>query len=122
MPGKCRLKLLTNSYQKMRTSHTPAVDWDSSTVNCRECGKDMRASLLNRYLADLHEIYQQQVVANELLERQKGEVYKFPLGCGKLICLFPLCKGGLVDGWMMQRQFWDLHPLDFVVDNLSRRK
>ena len=68
-------------------------------------------------LADQHQIYQQQVVAKELLNLQEGVVYKVPLGVGKLKCPFPLCKGGLASGWMMRRHFRDLHLhlLDYVL-------
>jgi len=71
--------------------------------------------LLGRHLADQHEIYQMQLVAEELLSRREGVVYEILLRCGKLKCLFPLCKGELASGWMMQRHFQDLHPLDYVV-------
>ncbi len=56
----------------MCTGCTPAVDWDTLTVTCRECGKNMRVSSLGGNLVDLHEIYQQQVVAEELLRRREG--------------------------------------------------
>ncbi len=36
----------------------------------------MQASSLGRHLADLHEIYQQQVVAKELLEGREDVTYK----------------------------------------------
>ena len=75
----------------------------------------MRASSLGRHLADQHQIYQQQVVAEELLNRREGVVYKVPLGVGKLKCPFPLCKGELASGYAMRRHFRDLHPLDYVV-------
>jgi hypothetical protein len=114
-PGTIRLQLPTKSYQWMCIGRTPAANWDARTVTCRGCGKDMRASSLGRHLADQHEIYQQQVVAKELLDEREGVVYEVPLGCGKLKCPFPLCKGGLASGWMMQRHFCDLHPMDYVV-------
>ncbi len=93
--GTIRLQLPTESYLQMRTGRTPAAEWDSCTVTCRECGKDMRASSLSRDLADQHQIYQQQVVADELLDRREGVVYEVPLSCGKLKCPFPLCTGEL---------------------------
>jgi hypothetical protein len=37
------------------------------------------------------------------------------LGCRKLKCPFPLCKGELASGWMMRRHFRDLHPMDYIV-------
>ncbi len=85
----------------MRTGLTPAADWNARTVTCRECGNTIWVSSLRCHLADLHEIYQQQVVAEELLNRQEGVVYKIPLGHGTLKCPFPLCKGELAGGWMM---------------------
>jgi hypothetical protein len=60
----------------MHTGRTPAANWDAHTVTCRESGKDMQASSLGRHLADLHEIYQQQVVAKELLEGREDVTYK----------------------------------------------
>jgi len=42
-------------------------------------------------------IYQQQVVAKELLNRREGVVYKVPLGVGKLKCPFPCTRGS----WQM---------------------
>jgi hypothetical protein len=115
MPGTICLQLLTEFYQRMRIGRTPAANWDARTVTCRECRKDMRASSLGRHLADQHEIYQQQVVAKELLDGWEGVVYKVLLGCRKLKCPFPLCKGELASGWMMQRHFHDLHPMDYIM-------
>jgi muramoyltetrapeptide carboxypeptidase LdcA involved in peptidoglycan recycling len=100
-PGNIRLQLPTRSYQRMRTGRTSAANWDARTVTSRECGKDMRTSFLRCHLADLHEIYQQQVVAEELLDRQEGVVYEVPLGHGTPKCPFPLCKGELASGWLM---------------------
>jgi hypothetical protein len=114
-PCTIRLQLPTKSYLRMRTGQTPAAEWDACTVTCRECGKGMRASSLGRHLADQHQIYQQQVVAEELLNWQEAVVYKVPLGVGKLKCPFPLCKGELASGYAMRRHFRDLHPLDYVV-------
>ena len=100
-PGKIQLQLLSNSYQRMLAGRTPAANWDARTVTCRECRKDMQASSLGCHLADLHKIYQQQVVAEELLEGREGVTYKVALGYGKLRCPFPLSKGELASGWMM---------------------
>ena len=74
-PGKIRLQFPSDSYQRMYSGRTPATDWDAH-VTCRECEKDMRASSLGRHLADQHEIYQQQVVAKELLKGREGVKYK----------------------------------------------
>ena len=74
----------------------------------------MRAGSLSRHLADLHKIYQGQVVAEELLNEREGVMYKVKERHGKLKCLFPLCTGELADGWMMRWHFCDLHPLDYI--------
>ena len=114
-PGNIHLHLLNKSYLRMRTGRTPAADWDACKVTCRECRDDMQASSLSRHLADQHEIYQQKLVADKLLDGREGVVYDVPLGCGKLKCPFPLCKRELASGWMMRRHFRDLHPMDYVV-------
>jgi hypothetical protein len=74
----------------------------------------MRAGSLSHHLADLHEIYQGQVVAEELLDRCEGVMYTTKEGHGKLKCPFPLCMGELASRWMMRLHFCDLHPLDYV--------
>jgi hypothetical protein len=74
----------------------------------------MRAGSLGGHLADLHEIYQGQVVAKELLNQCEGVVYEMKERHGKLKCLFPLCTGELTGGWMMRQHFCDLHPLNYV--------
>ena len=74
-PGNIRLQLPTKSYLRMRTGRTSAAGWDARKVTCRECWKDMQASSLGHHHADQHEIYQQQVVADELLDGQDGVVY-----------------------------------------------
>ena len=99
MPGKIRLQLLSNSYQRMRLGRTPAADWDARRVTCRKCRKDMRASSLSRHLTDQHEIYQQQVVAKDLLEGREGVTYKAAPGCVKLRCPSPCARGS----WQVAR-------------------
>jgi len=76
----------------------------------------MQASSLSRHLADMHSIYQQTVVAKEMLECRPAETYEVsewsPAG---LSCPFPRCGGILSGGWMMRRHFRDIHPLDLVM-------
>ncbi len=45
IPGNIWLQLPAESYQRMRSGRTSAANWYACTVTCRECGKDMRASL-----------------------------------------------------------------------------
>ena len=51
-------------------------------------------SSLRHHLADLHKIYQQQVVADELLEGREGVMYKVDPGCS-----VPPVQGG-ADKWL----------------------
>jgi hypothetical protein len=37
-------------------------------IECRQCQAKMNASSLSHHLVDLHEVYQQTVVAEELLD------------------------------------------------------
>jgi hypothetical protein len=110
-PGKIRIQLPAESYPRMRTSRVTATEWDARNVTCRECGKQMRQSSLSRHLADVHDIYQQAVVAEELLEERDGVTYEAVMNlAGKFSCPYPRCKGELNSGWMMQRHFCDVHP------------
>jgi hypothetical protein len=100
----------------MQCGQVMALEWNSHDVKCRQCGKVLKASSLGRHLADVHDIYQQAVVAEELLEVCPPVLYtvnemSHP---GALSCSYPGCKGHLRDGWMMRRHFRDVHPLDLV--------
>jgi hypothetical protein len=77
----------------------------------------MKAGSLGHHLADVHDIYQQTVVAEDLLEDQPPATYTVNAGLhGRdLPCPFLGCEGQLQDGWMMRRHFRDVHPLDLVV-------
>jgi hypothetical protein len=98
----------------MLAGRTSAAKWDTRIITCRECGKDIRAGSLSCHLADLHEIYQGQVVAEKILNWHEGVVYMAKERHGKLKCPSPLCTGELASRWMMQKHFCDLHPLDYV--------
>jgi hypothetical protein len=115
-PGRIRTQLLTESYRRMQRRRVMALEWNSHDVECRQCGKVLKASSLGRHLADVHDIYQQAVVAEELLKVHPPVLYmvhemSYP---GALSCPYPGCEGHLRDGWMMRRHFWDVHLLDLV--------
>jgi hypothetical protein len=74
-PGKIRTQLPTESYRRMRQGQVSASSWNSRNVECRQCGKVLKASSLGRHLADIHNIYQQAVVAEELLEDRPPVLY-----------------------------------------------
>jgi hypothetical protein len=85
-------------------------------VESRQCGKVLKASSLGCHLADVHDIYQQAVVAEELLEDRPPVLYRVraELHDQALPCPYPGCNGQLRDGWMMRQHFCDVHPMDLV--------
>ncbi len=57
-PGRIRTQLSTESYRRMQHGQVMALEWNSCNVECRQCGKVLKASSLGRHLADVHDIYQ----------------------------------------------------------------
>ncbi len=59
-------------------------------VECRTCRKVLKASSLSRHLADVHDIYQQTVIAEDLLEVRPPVLYTVDvrLGIGALAYMF----------------------------------
>jgi hypothetical protein len=119
-PGRIRTQLPTASYARMKEGLTAAGEWDSRKVQCHQCNKMMSASSLRHHLADQHEVYQQVVVAEELLGARVGVTYHVhpELGAG-LKCPVPGCAGKLLGGWMLWRHFRDLHPFNKVVVSME---
>jgi hypothetical protein len=115
-PGWIRTQLSPVSYSRMQQGRVKASEWNSCDVECHQCGKVLKASSLGRHLADVHDIYQQTVVAEELLEDQPPVLYMVSaeLHTRDLPCPYPECEGRLRYGWMMQRHFRDVHPMDLV--------
>ncbi len=115
-PRRIQTQLPAASYARMREGSTTAEEWDSRKVQCHQCNKMMAVSSLHRHLADQHEVYQQVVVAEELLGARAGMTYHaHPELGGRLKCPVPGCAGKLRGGWMLRRHFRDLHSLDKVV-------
>ncbi len=116
-PGRIRTQLPSESYRRMIIGRVTASEWNSRDVECHQCGKEMKASSLSRHLAEVHNIYQQTVVAKELLELCPPVLYTVSAGLHArgLPCPYPQCLGRLGDGWMMRRHFWHVHPLDLVM-------
>ncbi len=115
-PGRIQTQLPTASYARMREGLTTAKEWDSRKLQWHQCNKMMSASSLGHHLTDQHAVYQQVVVAEELLGAQGGMTYHVhpDLG-GGLKCPFPGCAGKLCGGWMLQQHFRDLHFFNKVV-------
>ncbi len=110
------MQLSTESYHWMQQGQVSASEWNSCNVECRQCGKVLKASSLGHHLADVHDIYQQAVVAKELLEHQPPVLYtvRTELHTQALLSPYLGCTGRLQDGWMMQQHFRDVHPMDLV--------
>ena len=102
-------------HPKLRRGRVTAAEWNARDVECLKCGKMVKATSLRRHLADMHNVYQQTVVAEEMLICRPAETYvvseSSPAG---LWCPFPECGGLLQSGWMMRRHFRDVHPKDLV--------
>jgi hypothetical protein len=73
--GRIRTQLLFESYRRMQRSRVTVAEWNAHPVECCQCGKVMLASSLGRHLADVHDIYQLQVIFKELLEDQPPATY-----------------------------------------------
>ncbi len=75
-PRRIQTQLPMASHQQKRQGLAMAGEWDSWKVQCHQCNKMMFASSLRRHLADQHKVYQQLVVAEELLGAQAGVTYQ----------------------------------------------
>jgi len=103
----------------MRLGFQTSEEWEARRVICSHCNDSMQARSLPRHLATLHEVYQQTVVAGELLDECASVRYTAEQRYdGKLQCPSDGCLGvgGLNDGWNMGRHFRDLHFWDKVND------
>ena len=119
MPRKICIQLSSESYRRMQMGRVTASEWEAHIATCRECGKQMQNSSLGHHLADVHDIYQQAVVAEELLEKRDSKTYITDMSYfGKSFnCSYPGCLGVLNSGWMMQCNFRDVQPRDLVCCN-----
>jgi hypothetical protein len=114
-PGRIRTQLPTASYHCMRLRFHTSDDWEARRVSCHHCGTKMQARSLPRHLATQHGVYQQTVVAEELLEQRASVAYREERHPnGKLMCPVGGCLGVTKDGWNMRRHLRDLHPWDTV--------
>jgi hypothetical protein len=115
-PGRIRTQLPTASYHRMRLGFQTSEEWEARRVICSHCNAPMQARSLPHHLATLHGVYQQTVVAGELLDERASVTYTAePRHDGKLRCPVGGCLGVLKDGWNMRRHFRDLHFRDKVI-------
>jgi hypothetical protein len=110
------MKIPMESYWRMQWGWVTAGEWNACNVECRQCGKELKASSLGNHLADVHDIYQQAVVAKALLEVRPPVTYTVSMALHDraLSHLYLGCEGHLRDGWMMGRHCWDVHLMDSV--------
>ncbi len=115
-PGRISTQLSTYSYRRRHGYGIQRREqWDARKVECRQCQATINASSLSRHLADIYEVYQQMVVAEELLDDQAGMLYRATtLANGKISCPYPGCVGELRSSWMLRCHFRDIHPKDLV--------
>jgi hypothetical protein len=85
-------------------------------VVCHVCNKALQARSLHPHLLSAHNIQQQVVVADTLLEEQAGAHYSAHPGGRKdpIQCPHPGCLGVLSSPYMLRPHFRDLHPKDTV--------
>ena len=114
-PGKIRVQLPTDSYRRLKEG-VAAGEEASRVVECHACQKKLQARSLRSHLASSHDIYQQVIVPDHLLEERASARYmvnqtdrKMPIQCP-----FPGCPGELSSAYMLRRHFRDLHPKDSV--------
>ena len=59
----------------MRLGFQTSEEWEARRVTCSHCNDSMQARSLPRHLATLHGVYQQTVVAGELLDERASITY-----------------------------------------------
>ncbi len=114
-PGKILVQLPLDSYRCMRKG-VAAGEESQRAVVCHVCDKSLQARSLRPHLLSAHDIHQQVVVADALLEEREGVHYRADPGGRKdpIQCPFPGCPGVLSSLYILRRHFWDLHPKDTV--------
>jgi hypothetical protein len=122
-PGRISTQLLTDSYCRRHGYGTQTRgQWDARKVECRQCQVTMNASSLSCHLVDIHEVYQQMVVAEELLDNRVGVSYRATtLANGKISCSNPGCVGELGSSWMLRCHFRDIHLKDLLTAPKERQ-
>jgi hypothetical protein len=115
MPGRIRVQLPTDSYKHM-CKGVAAGEKSRRAMVCHVCNKSLQARSLRLHPSSTHNIHQQVVVAEVLLEKQTGIRYRADPGGTKepIQCPFPGCPGMLSSPYMLRHHFWDLYPKDAV--------
>jgi hypothetical protein len=113
-PGKIRVQLLMDYYKRMHEG-VAAGEESRRVVVCHVCNKALQARSLHPHLLSAHDIHQQVVVAEVLLEERAVAHYRADPGGRKdpIQCPYPGCPGALSSPYMLHC-LWDLHPKDTV--------
>ena len=120
-PGKIRVQLPTDSYQRLREGVTAGEEWKQATV-CHVCKETLQARSLHLHLEHAHDIYQQVVVADNLLAVRPSNCYEAERVGRKepIRCPFSGCPGKLSSAYMLRRHFRDVHPKDSVIKSRGK--
>jgi hypothetical protein len=104
-----------DSYKRMHEGVVAGVELQRAMVG-HLCNKALRARSLCSHLSSTHDIHQQVVVDDGLLEEWAGVRYSADSGEWKdpIQCPYPGCPGVLSSPYMLRRHFQDLHPKDTV--------
>ena len=62
-----RTQLPAVLYRRLQCGRVTAAEWNTRDVKSLKCGKMVKATSLRRHLADMHNVYQQTVVVEEML-------------------------------------------------------
>jgi hypothetical protein len=113
--GRIQVQLPTDSYKCMRKG-VAAGEESRRAVVCHVCNKALQARSLHPHLSSAHNIHQQVVIAEALLEERVGVHYRADPGGSKepIQCPFPGCPGVLSSPNMLRHHFRDLHLKDTV--------
>ncbi len=114
-PGKIWVQLLMDSYKHMREGMAAGEELRGTMVY-HLCNKALQARSLRLHLLSAHDIHQQVVVADALLEERAGVRYRADPGGWKdpIQCPYLGCPGVLSSPYMLCCHFWDLHLKDTV--------
>ncbi len=107
-PGRIRVQLPSDLYKRMRKV-VAAGEESQRAVVCHVCNMPLQASSLCPHLLSAHNIHQQVVVADTLLEERESVHYRtYPGGRKDPIHFpFPGCLGMLSSPYMLRCHFQD---------------
>jgi hypothetical protein len=98
-PGRIQTQLPTAFYNHICLGYQTSKQWEVCHMNCSHCNAKLQALSLPCHLATLQGVYQQTVVAEELLDEREGVTYNATQHpSGQLTCPIAGCLGVAKDG------------------------